>query len=155
MFKKIRSIIKRATLTNTGSDFEEVPISQVRYLGKTADTEILWPYGFGGIPPVDSVCLVFTVNGDESNRTAIASLPSSRPLGLSPGDVYMSNLLTKDIIKMTENGIEITSDKPIIVNGDVQLGGAGGAPIARVGDSVLVSGSPGTITSGSSNHTAT
>ena len=52
----------------------------------------------------------------------------------------------------------ITANKLIVDNdaditGRVNLG-VGGQPIARVGDSVVVGGDAGVITSGSSNHTA-
>ena len=151
-------MVKRAIVTNPGDDSKTFPLTQISYFGKPADTEVVWPYGFGGLAPKGAVVLVFSVNGDESNRASIVSLPQSRIKNLKPGDCYMSNLVTGDVIIMREDGIEIASSKPItinapsvIVNGNVELGGAGGLPIARVGDTVV----GGVITSGSVNHTAT
>lgn len=157
MINKIKNMIKRAIVTNPGDDSKNFPITQIKYFEKTADAEAVYPYGFGANAPKGAVALVFAVNGDESNRAAIVSLPQSRIKNLKPGECYMSNLITGDAIIMREGGIEIISNNPItingpvVVNGNVQLGGAGGQPIARVGDTVV----GGVITSGSANHTAT
>ena len=88
MINKIKNLIKRAIITNTGNDDGNFPVSQIQYFGKSGDAEMIWPYGFGALPPNGAVCLVFSVNGDESNRVAIATLPESRPKNLKPGECY-------------------------------------------------------------------
>ncbi len=162
MVNKLRNLIKRAVVTNPGKDDKEIPVTQIGYFGKTADTEILYPYGIGGVPPKGSICLVFAVGADESNRSAIASLPQSRIKNLKEGDVFFSNQLTGDSIIIRNDRIEIQSSKEVnitapIVNiiGDTALGGLGGLPIARIGDAISSPSGPGVITGGSTNHTAT
>ena len=117
------NLIKRAIVTNPGNDSLTYPISQVGYMGKTSDIENIWPYGMGAVPPKDALCIVFNVNGQEDNKSGIATAPNLRPKGLKPGEVYFSNLLTRSIIKFNADGsISITAPN-IIFNGDVQING--------------------------------
>ena len=166
MINKIKSLIKRAVVTNPGDDSKQFPVSQVRYLSKTQDAEMIYPYGFGALAPKDAICIVFNVNAQESNLAGIPTLPQSRIKNLKEGDVFMHNAKTGDSIKLTENGIEIISASSIsitaatiatikapsiVLDGNVSLGGVGGPAIARVGDSIMA----GVIVTGSANHSAT
>ena len=54
----------------------------------------------------------------------------------------------------TIKAVNVTIDAGIVTLGDKVNLGTGGLPIARVGDTVVVGASSGTITTGSLNHTA-
>jgi len=173
MMQKLLNMIKRSVVTNPSTDTMQFPIAQISYNGKIANTEILWPYGIGGILPKDSIGLTFAVMGQEENKVTIGSFPQIRPRGLVEGEFYVSNLLTGSIILFKKDGkIEIQSKNnlEISVDGDVNITantaninaktnlGGGGPAIARVGDVVNSNSFPfppiGIIATGSPNHTA-
>ena len=173
MIRRLLNMIKRSVITKSGDDSGQFPVSQIFYNGKTGNSEIIWPYGIGGVLPKDSLGLTFSVMGQEENKVTIGTLPQSRPKGLEEGEFYVSNLLTGSIILFKKSGtIEIHSTKnlDIQVDGNVNLTantaninaktnlGGGGPAIARVGDDVIGLSFPfpviGTIGTGSSNHTA-
>lgn len=102
--------IKYSVVTNAGDDSKNFPRSQVSYLGKTADTAMVWPYGFGGLAPNGALCVTFCANGHEENRISIPTSPDKRIKNLQPGEVYFSNLLTGTYIMQKANGdIDIVS----------------------------------------------
>ncbi len=176
IISKIAGLIKRSFITKASDDKNAFQTAQISYLDKVADTEIIWPYGMFGNVPIDSLCVTFSVGAHEENRVTFPSRSHDRiKRDTKPGEVGQGNSLTGshvfynadgDIIIDAKNKINIivvgdatiTANKLIVNNdaditGNVNLG-IGGAPIARVGDSVLVGGDAGVITSGSSNHTA-
>lgn len=131
IYNSITGMIKRAVLTLAGKDANKYQTSQVSYLGKTADTEIIYPYGLCGNPPLGSLVLLFNVQGMEENRAGIANLPSKRFNGLKEGEVAVGNYLTGSYVKFLEDGnIEIVASGGsinvtgnIVVNGDVIANG--------------------------------
>jgi phage gp45-like len=206
--------IKRAFLSLAGRDDSDFPTSQVEYNGKVADTEVLYPYGLYGNAPAGSLLVMMHINGEEENRTAIASYPQIRFMNLKEGEVAVGNPMTKSVTAFRANGdietvstngekVTIAADSTTTVaggksvtvgidynltivgilrlllggitigtpeggaididgtgsilnlKGSYRLGGTGGQPIARVGDTVRVGGVDGVITSGSGAHTAT
>ena len=176
IISKIAGLIKRSFITRASDDKNAFQTAQISYLDKVADTEIIWPYGMFGNVPVDSLCVTFSVGAHEEDRVTIASRSHKRiRRNLKPGEIGIGNFDTQSEIFFDADGniiinaksklnitvvgdATITANKLIIDNdaditGNVNLG-VGGAPIARVGDSVLVGGDAGVITSGSSNHTA-
>lgn len=152
MINLIRNLIKRSRVTNPGTDNKDVPISQVNYLGKTANSEMIYPYGMGALAPTDALCITLNVNGQEQNKVSIATLPKNRVKNLKPGEVFFGNTLANSIVFFQENGdLVMNINGNVVINAPTQLGGTGGLPIARVGDSVV----GGVITTGSLIHTAT
>lgn len=166
--------IKQACTTNTADDSGSFQRAQVTNDDKTSTVTVVWPYGFGGSPPVGSFCLMFTANGHEENRHVIATAPDKR-MATEEGECYMANLVTGSYVFMRKNGdIEIVAkgnenisvDKDFNLNaaGNVNINGSkinlgqGGQPIARKGDTVevIIAGVPyqGTITSGSTTNTS-
>lgn len=102
--------IKYSQITDPGDDSQNFPTAQITYLGKTANTALMSPYGFGGVAPAGSLCATFCVSGYEENRISMAMLPGSRPKNLKVGEVYMSNFLTGTYIIQRENGdIDVVS----------------------------------------------
>lgn len=119
---RITNIIKRAFITLAGGDNDKFQTTQINYLGKVADMEVIYPYGLCGNPPAGSLVLLFNVQGQEENKAGIANLPNQRFKNLKPGEVVLGNYLTGSYIKFLENGdIEMfaKSGKINIVNTNV------------------------------------
>ncbi len=172
--------IKRAVIDKPGADDGEYPVTQISYLDKTGNAEVIHPYGMGSNPPNDSLCILFLVNNEDENRAVIATRPDLRPKNLKPGEAYFGNLVTGSIVIAKENGdwdvtikgdlnINITGDANITATGDANVIatninlngkvnlGSGGPAIARAGDPVFdIPGlvQIGIIKTGSGNHTA-
>lgn len=82
----IQTLMRWARITKAGSDDGQFALQQLTYLGKTADSLIVFPYGLHGNVPVDALALMFSVQGNPDNRAAIAWTPKDRPK-LAEGEV--------------------------------------------------------------------
>ena len=176
IISKISNIIKRSNITRISDDKNSFQTAQISYMGKVADTEIIWPYGMYGNVPINSLCVTFSSGAQEEDRVTFPSRSHKRiRRDLKSGEVGMGNFVTgsetfydadgniiinaKNDLKITVIGDAtitanfVTIDSDTDITGKVNLG-ISGAAIARVGDSVLVGGDTGVITSGSANHTA-
>ena len=177
---QVSGIVRRSQITRGSADANSFQTAQVSYMGRVSDTEILWPYGMYGSVPINSLCVTFAVNGQEENKVTLPARSHKRiRRNLKVGEVGIGNFNTQSEVFFNSDGdveinakknlkITVTGDCEISVSGNVTitggtitlagnvaLGGVGGLPIARVGDSVTVGASSGVITSGSINHTAT
>ena len=167
----LRKLIRWARISKAGTDDKQFAVQQVDYMGKTADTMMIFPYGTHANVPADSLALMFSVQGDAANRASIAWEPKERPT-LAEGEVaFYHPLIPNFLIKLQANGemliksdvkvfmdapsTEITGDLTVggdfNVDGAATLGGPGGPEIARKGDAVA----GGVITGGSTIHKAT
>lgn len=164
---KLFNIIKYAIITLTGKDDTELPTAQVSYLGKTKVVELVLPYGLYSNPKEQSLALLFSVNGQEDNISAIPHNPYNRFKNLKTGEVAVGNPNTLTKIYFKEDGtIEIFTDKTLNINATNINLGSGGKAIARkddevVGQVVIPAGSSagtynitnGKINVGSTKHT--
>jgi phage gp45-like len=124
LFNKLGNLIRRAVITRPSTDTNPYQVAQVKYEGKTANAEIVYPYGLGGNPPTNSVCLMFNVSAQEENRAAIASTPTLRIKNLKEGEVYVSNLTTGSSVIFKNSGdIDVTAvgDVNIKSSADVNI----------------------------------
>lgn len=140
VLNRVTGMIKRAYVTLVGNDAGQVQTTQVSYLGKTTDMEVIYPYGLFGNPPRGSLALLFSVQGHEENRAGIANLPKQRFKDNKEGEAGVGNLLTGSVIKFLENGdiyinakanqkVLIEGDSIITVNGSATLDCPGGVTI--------------------------
>ncbi len=160
---KTRNIVKRGYVTAPGNDVNDYAVIQISCLSpaKTANAELVSPYGLSVNLPKDLQVLTFSVQSHEENKACIGYSQVNRFKNLKPGEVVVGNPSSGSFVKFANDGtIEISSDNDINVVADnvsvtankVDLG-VGGAKIARLGDTVHVSLSTGdgTITSGGTN----
>ncbi len=134
-------------------------------------------FGFSSHPPAQSDIVVLNIGGDRGNNVAIATGHQTyRPRGLAAGDVCLYDIRSGQTVSLTSDGItltdawgntvtmaqgemtlthdtKITLSAPIVQidSDDTRLGGAGGQPVARVGDPVSTGG---TISAGSGHVTS-
>lgn len=100
----LRKLIRWARITKAGTDAEQFPVQQVEYMGKVADSLMVFPYGMHGNVPADSLGLMFAVGGNPENRATIGFAPQDRPT-LEEGEVaFYHPLLPNLIIKLQASG---------------------------------------------------
>ncbi len=176
LYTKILNLVKRAFVSISLPDDKASGAAQVSYFGKTGISEVVSPYGLSVRLPTGIQVLLFSVQSQENNRAAIGYSQKDRFKDLEEGEVVIGNPLTRSFIKFAKDGsitidskakINITSADNVIIDvtgtvdlkatGEVTVDspkvnlGVGGPPIARLGDTVMVSGTPGTITSAGVN----
>lgn len=173
---KIANIVKRAFVSRSMTDDKDTGLVQVSYLGKAGIAEVVSPYGISTRLPEGTQVILFAVQGQENNRAVIGYSQQDRFKDLEEGEVVTGIPSVGNFIKFHADGsitiqprgnliIEAPNGMAINIEGDVKLTatgdidmvgsavnlGSGGQPIARLGDSVLVDGVPGTITSAGTN----
>lgn len=139
------NLIKRTIVSRKTADTGQVPVSQVKWNGKTANIEVIWPYGLAGNLPVDSIVLTFNVMGQEENKAGIGNTPKTRFKNLEAGEVAVGNPVTGSVVKFLENGdievtckndqnVTITGDSNVTVGGDVNLTITGDVNVTATGN---------------------
>jgi phage baseplate assembly protein gpV len=151
----VTNIIKRCFITKAGADNQQFPVSQISYLEKTSDCEIVMPYGLYGNPPANSMGILFHPFGEEQNRMGIFNVTGSRFKNLKEGEVVAGNPLTLSNIKFDKDGnvtitvknnlqITVDVDNNITISGSYNLNAATDAtiesPIINLVGNVVVSG---------------
>src|SRR5690349_2108707 len=85
-------------------------------MDKTSDMEVIYPYGLFAQAPVNSLALVFSIQGNEENLAGIVYAYRDRFKNLKEGEVLLGNILTGSFIKFDKDGnIEINSKKDVNV----------------------------------------
>jgi len=172
--RRILSLIARSVVTLVNDALAGQQL-QIRLLaGETRDgVERIQNYGFSSVPMEGAYpAVVICAAGDRAQALAIVvDDVRHRPREGMPGDVVVydwqgnsirlrpgdppeeeedppPNALL-EIVASKDLTINVAGNATLTVTGQLNLGGGGGAKVARVGDSVEVSGVPGTITGGS------
>lgn len=104
--KALKNLIRWAKITGAGNDAKNrLPIQQVTYLEKIADTLVVNPYGLhGNVPPdLESRALMFAVGGNPEDRAVIGWTPETRP-ELQSGEVAFYHPPTDAFIIWKANG---------------------------------------------------
>ncbi len=96
--------IKQAVTKQPSKDESLFPVIKVAYMTRLGDATICENYGIHGNPPVETPCLMVTVNGDESNRYVIPLSAHLRTKGLKEGEFETGNFLVGSILRFLENG---------------------------------------------------
>lgn len=117
-----------------------------RYSESAPNTKRVHDFNNGLFIP--DVMTGYSIDEEDDGNAVLQTLDGVVKVSLFPGK-----------LKLTAPQVEINGpvqiDGDTVINGNVQLGGAGGQPIARLGDEVKIGASTGTITSASGEHTAT
>lgn len=146
---KISNGIKRAIVSLVSSDNGVFQVAQISYLGKTANAELIYPYGLSSNPPVGSIAVIFNVQGQEENRVGIANYPGARFKNLKAGEVALGNFITKSNIKFLESGdIVVTSmnDMQVIISQNNTVSIGGGCAVNITSNATVNIGGSATIT---------
>lgn len=111
---KLSNLIKRGAITLTNADNKSVSYGQVKYLGKTALVENVYPYGLNAHAPVGGISLLFSVGDNEGNLASIPYCQSERFKNLKPGEVVIGSPATGSYIKFSQSN-EIIAQAPQII----------------------------------------
>lgn len=158
---RVRMMIGRAILRLV-NDTAMAQSAQVEMLDDEVHdaVERFQNYGFTSVPHEGAEAVVVCVGGLRSHGIVIATEDRRYRLkGLEGGEVALYDDQGQ-MVKLARDGIYIETDQKVTVNADavevnaesvvvssddINLGGSGGAKVARIGDSVV----GGVITSGS------
>lgn len=108
------SDIKYSKTIESQKDTKLFPIIKISYLEKQGDVAVVEPYGIHGSPPVETICLMLTINNDEANRLIIPMSALTRTKNLEEGEFECGNFVIGSIITFDKNGdINVTSNNDI------------------------------------------
>lgn len=161
----LNKLLRWGRITKAGSDAEQFATQQTEYLGKVADTLLVFPYGVHGNVPADALALLFAMQGNPDNRAAIAWTPKIRPK-LVDGEVAFYHPPTGGTVIWKANGnLEITTEADIIatcanltanVSGDTTVDSGGNISATAGGNiSADASGNLSATAGGAASVTAT
>jgi phage gp45-like len=138
----MKSIVRRGAVSLAGDDSKDYLVFQAKYFGRASNVHAIYPYGFCGNPPVDSLVHILAINGNEENKAGIANHDTRRFKDLEPWEVALGNYLTRSRVKFLNNGdIEIFSanDKKILVSKDMEVTVGGNVTINVTGTADVTS----------------
>jgi phage gp45-like len=119
----IKNLLRWANITKSSDDSARYPIQQLSYLGKVADSIILFPYGMHANIPAENIVLMFSAQGHEENRAALPIAGPGRPK-LKSGEVAIFNKESGSVITLKQSGeIEITAPSGVTVAGNLTVNG--------------------------------
>lgn len=101
---KMRNMIRVARVVRPGADDKADCISQVESMGKASNCVMLYPFGISANAPENSTVLQFAVGGSFQNMVGIPFMPENRVSGLKPGEVALSNPLSKSRVTIKADG---------------------------------------------------
>ncbi len=100
----LRNLIRWITVTKASDDdTSEVPVQQIEYLGKVANTKMIFPYGLYGNVPVGAFGVAWSIQGNPDNRVTMAWTPKNRPK-LEAGEVAFYHPPTEAFMIWRVNG---------------------------------------------------
>lgn len=101
---EIRKLIRLAKITKPAADTSaEEYTQQVEYLGKVANTSMIFPYGHLANVPADSLSIMLSALGNPENRNSIAWDNKARPK-LADGEVAVYHPQTDAFMIWRSNG---------------------------------------------------
>lgn len=124
IFNIIKNLFKIAKVLSV-DDSGDFQYANVSFLGKTQKIMVFTPYGLISNPPANSLGLIWSQQGQESNGIGMADDPKTRPLkDLKEGESALVNHVTGDYVYLKENG-----DLKAIVSGNVEITASGNATL--------------------------
>lgn len=122
LINTIKCIVKVARMMSV-DDSGNYRVGQFQYYGRTTQGLLFSPYGLLVNPPVNSMAVVLSQNGLESNPIALCDDPNNRTLrDLKPGEVALSNYNQGQYLYFRENGdAELKANKAIISIGSTTV----------------------------------
>lgn len=119
----LKNLFKVAKLISV-DDSGNLRIGSVSFLGKNQSAMLFSPYGIMHKPPADSMVILWSQQGQESNAIGIADDPKNRTLkNLAEGEIAVGNYLTGNYLKFDENGLctLIAEDLNVVVTNDITV----------------------------------
>lgn len=122
LYSKLKNIIKIARLVSV-DDSRNLRFGNMNFLGKNQKGNVFSPYGLVHNPPVNSMGVIFALQGQESNLIGIFDDPKNRTLkNLKQGEIGLNNYITTDYLYFDEDGtlkVKVTEDIDTDVGNDI------------------------------------
>lgn len=139
LLTKITSMIKRSRVSLSHPDTGDYPIVQITYLGKTADMEVIWPYGMNGRLPVDAIPVCFNIEAMEENKAGVGTTPTLRDKLENIGETSFGNPVAKTFLRfLSDTSIELTNGTGLMTmlpDGSMNINGAVISPTGEITNS--------------------
>ena len=125
LYSLVRKTIRRAIVIAGGLDNKDFPIQKVSYMGKTANVEIIFPYGMSANLSNDSLLVLLSLMGNSENKVAFGGDVKNRIKNLEQNEVVFYHPITKSKVYFKNNGdIDIespTANVNINANQDISV----------------------------------
>ena len=96
--------VKLAQILSSDDSNSGAPLLMLQTHGGESLGVMVQPYGLTSLPPNDTFAVVLPINGEESNKMAIAVDLAGRQKNLKPGDAVLENTVTGAFIYLDFNG---------------------------------------------------
>lgn len=133
-------MINKSKTTKTMDDSNFFPKVQVTYMTRVDDATQAYAYGTHGSPPVGSICLMVSIEGDDAEKIVIPISSKYRPKALKEGEFVNGNFLVGSTIKFDEEGnviATVVKDLIATVGGDVNIAVEGKCDAVVKGNTTL------------------
>lgn len=157
LINKLKSIIRLGSTHNSVSERGGLPLQKVFYLGKSAESVPLFPYGMHARPKKNWLSVIFSYSARSENRWHMTSSAERRPTDLKDGEVVFYHPPTMAEIRLKSDGTIEATTSLFKVNGNFEVTGdqVNAGAITATGEvtsgSVTVTGHAHAILSGSSS----
>lgn len=133
--ERIRRLIRLARTSRPSVETKQQAQQQVEYLGKAAESIVVFPYGLHAAAPADTLAVLLAQLG---NPEALLHMPALVPLAgrpaipPSPGDVVLYSPVSKAEVRVTAAGAVVVtvgstifnlSAAGVVITGDVTITG--------------------------------
>ena len=124
LLNKIRNLVRFVKITGPADNSKQFPVQQVTFKGKVANTMMAFPYGmYANVTTTDGLGLMFSVEGNEENRTCIGMVPQKRPTDLALDEVAVYHPYSDSFIKFRNDGSISLQASILNVEGDLDISG--------------------------------
>jgi len=96
--------VKLAQILSSDDSNSGAPLLMLQINGGESLGVMVQPYGITSLPPNDTFAVVLPINGEESNKMALAVDLAGRQKNLKPGDAVLENTVTGAFIYLDFNG---------------------------------------------------
>jgi hypothetical protein len=119
-------MLRLCRVSQDATDEGKRPVHQVSYQGRPGDAVAWYSYGYHALPPLDTLALLLSLNGNAEARVILPGSPTDRPL-IALGEVVIYHPATGAKLHFRASGdIEATpgTGAQFRVLGDFEVTGA-------------------------------
>ena len=121
---RIKAITRLGSTKGSVIESGWLPLQKVFYLGKTANSVPLFPYGYHARPKKGFLSMIFTYGARSENRTHLVTSMDQRPTDLAEGEIVFYHPPTRSEIRLKANGEIHATTRLFKIVGDLDVSGA-------------------------------
>lgn len=104
LLAKLKNIVRRVKITGPADNTGQFPVQQMTFKGKLINVMQIFPYGTYSNLSNESLGVMFSIDGNSSDRVALCYDPKNRPKDLEQNEVAFYHPPTQSFIKFRNNG---------------------------------------------------